>query len=246
MPKDHKRNTKPLQEARKRISDEKYNTLKNTLDDMTRYNEPITISRVCELSGLSKSYLYQNSDAKQLFTQAQKQQKEKAHYSHSTSKNDSDFLLQYKELKRKLLETYYLQRQLLEDANEHLKETNAELKQEVEQAEALYKEKKAHIDKCPKIAVDFFITKDLENKIIPYQFITKYHTLSPVQPTTFYHIKWGTYKIRSKNHTFELLTDSPSIILEKQDDTTFILTITDELKEDTVIEILIKPNQINQ
>lgn len=86
MPKDHKRNTKPLQEARKRISDEKYNTLKSTLDDMTRYNEPITISRVCELSGLSKSYLYQNPDAKQLFTQAQKQQKEKAHYSHSTSK----------------------------------------------------------------------------------------------------------------------------------------------------------------
>lgn len=59
------------------------------------------------------------------------------------------------------------------------------------------------------------------------------------------HIKWGTYKIRSKSHTFELLTDRPGITLQKQDNTTFILTITDELKEDTVIEILIKPNQNN-
>lgn len=32
MPKDHKRNTKPLKEARKRIYDEKHNTLRNTLD----------------------------------------------------------------------------------------------------------------------------------------------------------------------------------------------------------------------
>ena len=59
MPKDHERNTSPLQEARKKIAEEKYNTLKTVLEDMIHNEEEITISRVCKLSRLSKSYLHQ-------------------------------------------------------------------------------------------------------------------------------------------------------------------------------------------
>lgn len=62
MPKDHERNTSPMLEARQKIIQEKYNTLKTVLEDMIHNDELITAPRVCELSGLSKSYLYHRCD----------------------------------------------------------------------------------------------------------------------------------------------------------------------------------------
>ena len=41
MPKDHERNTSPLQEARKKIAEEKYNTLKTVLEDMIHNEEKL-------------------------------------------------------------------------------------------------------------------------------------------------------------------------------------------------------------
>jgi len=66
MPKDHERNTSPMQEARKQISEQKYQTLKIVLEDMIHNHEEITIPRIIQLSGLSKSYLYKNEKVKQL------------------------------------------------------------------------------------------------------------------------------------------------------------------------------------
>ena len=63
MPKDHERNISPMQEARQKIIQEKYTTLKTVLEDMIHNDEQITVPRVCELSGLSKSYIYHNEKA---------------------------------------------------------------------------------------------------------------------------------------------------------------------------------------
>lgn len=90
MPKKHDRNTKPLFEARKKISDGKYETLQTLLKDIVHSKEKVTVSRVCELSGLSKSYLYQNSKAKQLLDKAKEETK---NYPSRTSKMPENMLL---------------------------------------------------------------------------------------------------------------------------------------------------------
>lgn len=64
MPKGHERNTSPMLEARQKIIQQKYDTLKTVLEDMIHNDEQITVPRVCKLSGLSKSYLYHNEKAK--------------------------------------------------------------------------------------------------------------------------------------------------------------------------------------
>ena len=70
MPKDHERNTSSMLEARQKIIQEKYTTLKTVLEDMIHNDEQITVPRVCKLSGLSKSYIYHNEKAKKLFDEA--------------------------------------------------------------------------------------------------------------------------------------------------------------------------------
>ena len=119
MPKDHERNPSPMQEARQKIIQEKYNTLKTVLEDMIHNDEQITAPRVCELSGLSKSYLYHNEKAKKLFDEAKALAEKKASRSYISSYDlertdldinphmrHDDMLLQYEEMKRKLYETY--------------------------------------------------------------------------------------------------------------------------------------------
>ena len=126
MPKDHERNTSPMLEARQKIIQEKYNTLKTVLEDMIHNDELITAPRVCELSGLSKSYLYHNEKAKKLFNEAKALAEEKASRipisSYTLERTDldvnphmhhKDMLLQYEEIKRKLYETYMISFQLL-------------------------------------------------------------------------------------------------------------------------------------
>ncbi len=134
MPKDHERNTSPMLEARQNIIQEKYNTLKTVLEDMIHNDEQISAPRVCELSGLSKSYLYHNDKAKKLFNDAKALAKEKASRSHIDSydlertdldinphMHHADMLLQYEEMKRKLYETYMISFQLLKEENNRLK-----------------------------------------------------------------------------------------------------------------------------
>jgi len=71
MPKNnHERNVAPMQEAKQRQSAQKIQNLKAVLDDMVSCQEAITVTRVCELSGLSKSFLYKNEEAKKLFETA--------------------------------------------------------------------------------------------------------------------------------------------------------------------------------
>ena len=134
MPKDHERNISPMQEARQKIIQEKYNTLKTVLEDMIHNDEQITAPRVCELSGLSKSYLYHNEKAKKLFDEAKALAEKKASRSYISSydlertdldinphMHHDDMLLQYEEIKRKLYETYMITFQLLKEENNRLK-----------------------------------------------------------------------------------------------------------------------------
>ena len=116
MPKDHERNTSPMLEARQKIIQEKYNTLKTVLEDMKHNDEQITAPRVCELSGLSKSYLYHNEKAKKLFDETKALAEKKASRSYISSydlertdldinphMHHDDMLLQYEEIKRKCM-----------------------------------------------------------------------------------------------------------------------------------------------
>ena len=45
MPKDHERNTSSMLEARQKIIQEKYDTLKTVLEDMIHNDEKITVPR---------------------------------------------------------------------------------------------------------------------------------------------------------------------------------------------------------
>ena len=99
---------------------DKINTLKIVLDDLINAGEEITIPRVCELAGCSRSFLYQNEEAKILLKNAK---------SKLSPVNPPDILLQYEELKRKLQDSYILQYQLLSAENERLKEQLADLEQ---------------------------------------------------------------------------------------------------------------------
>ena len=101
---------------------DKITTLKIVLEDLINSKEEITISRVCELAGCSRSFLYQNEEAKTLFKNA------KSKMSHATP---PDILLQYEELKRKLQDSYILQYQLLSAENERLKTQLADLEQQI-------------------------------------------------------------------------------------------------------------------
>ena len=103
MPKDHQRNTSAMLEAQKKKSEEKLQTLKSVLTDMVANKEPITVSRICKLTGLSESYLYKNKEAKELVAQAKKNSKPVP----IPKESDFDIVLQYEELKRKLHESYF-------------------------------------------------------------------------------------------------------------------------------------------
>lgn len=242
MPKNHDRNTQPLLEARKKISDGKYETLQTVLKDIVHSKEKVTVSRVCELSGLSKSYLYQNPKAKQLLDKAKDETK---NYPSHTSKMPEDMLLQYEEFRRKLQDTYLLQCQLLTDANEHLELKRQRLKEEIKQKTAEYKQKKAYWDTCPDIRLYFYADTSIKNGIFFFQFRTKHHIINPLGPKTLFHILWGTYTIFLYGEKLELLTNVPGVTLqtereEKEGENKYLLIITDEIKEDFDIEFLVK------
>ena len=101
---------------------DKINTLKIVLDDLINAGEEITIPRVCELAGCSRSFLYQNEEAKTLLENAKNK---------PTPTTPPDILLQYEELKRKLQDSYILQYQLLSAENERLKTQLADLEQKI-------------------------------------------------------------------------------------------------------------------
>lgn len=141
MPKSHERNISPLLEARKKSSEQKLQTLKTVLEDMIHNKEEVSIPRVCSLTGLSKSFLYQNEKAKNLFTEAKQKS---ARYDSSVKPQGSipsgintsdnfDLLLQYEETKRKLQDSYILQYQLLSAENERLKNEIKEKEEKVKE-----------------------------------------------------------------------------------------------------------------
>ena len=129
MPKSHERNISPLLEARKKSSEQKLQTLKTVLEDMLHNKEEISIPRICSLTGLSKSFLYKNEQAKALFAEAKHKSslydfsvKSKSYVPSGINTSDKfDLLLQYEETKRKLQDSYILQYQLLSAENERLR-----------------------------------------------------------------------------------------------------------------------------
>lgn len=130
---------------------------------MIHNEEEISIKRVCEITGLSKSYLYQNADAKKLFQEA----KSLSSYWHSTTPTDldinpqmkhSDMLIQYEEVKRKLQESYILQCQLLEKENERLRKR-------IEKAHARIEQ----LQNRPEITVHTIPVDIAEDSLLSYQ-----------------------------------------------------------------------------
>ncbi len=235
MPKDHERNTSPLQEARKKIAEEKYNTLKTVLEDMIHNEEEITISRVCKLSRLSKSYLHQNERAKKLFNEAKAIAKEKVKHigevPHNTNLDinpqmyPEDMLLQYEEIKRKLQESYMITFQLLQEENKRLKQ---EIQEHKEQLESLKKSPAFKLHLRPN-EPSFTAYKIESPLMISFE--------SPVEDVVLNGFKWGEYSLSNPYYTFELATPIDGITLEKKDKA-YLLTITDKIKEELTIDIL--------
>ena len=224
MPKDHQRNTSAMLEAQKKKSEEKLQTLKSVLTDMVINKEPITISRICKLTGLSESYLYKNKDAKELVSEAKKNSKPVT----VPKETDFDMVLQYEEIKRKLHESYFLQAQLLTNENERLKEEITDLELQVN-----------YLKSSPKFSIQFKADDSLEDTFFTYhvESIIGNRSFNPVGNTIIENLFWGDYAITS-NLTFRLETTPSGITLEKVSDG-YLLSISDKIKEPKIITIII-------
>ncbi len=224
MPKNHQRNTSAMLEAQKKKSEEKLQTLKSVLTDMVANKEPITVSRICKLTGLSESYLYKNKKAKELVAQAKKNSKPVS----IPKESDFDIVLQYEELKRKLHESYFLQAQLLTNENERLKKEIADLELQVN-----------YLKSSPKFSVEFKADESLEDSFFTFHIesIRGNRSFNPVGETVIENLLWGDYVITS-NLSFKLETTHSGITLEKAHDG-YLLIISDEIKEPMTIKILI-------
>ncbi len=60
---------------------------------------------------------------------------------------------------------------------------------------------------------------------------------SPVENVVLTGFKWGEYSLSNPYYTFELATPIDGITLEKKDNA-YLLTITDKVKEELTIDIL--------
>ena len=221
----HKRNTAPLVEARQRQAAQKLAELKATLEDMVSHQEPVTVARVCELSGLSKSYLYQNAEAKKLLAEA------KAHnISQPSTTNKTDLLLQYEEIKRKLHESYILQVQLLSSENERLKSEISNLEAEV-----------AYLKSSPKFSIQFIADDSLEDTFYSchIESVRGNRVFNPIGDTIIDNLLWGQYIISSAKYSFELETQIEGITLVEKSEN-YLLTISDTVKSPSLIKIVLK------
>ena len=237
MPKDHERNTSSMLEARQKIIQEKYDTLKTVLEDMIHNDEKITVPRVCELSGLSKSYLYHNEKAKKLFNETKTIAEERDKYKTilSVPKNldinphmhHRDMLLQYEEMKRKLYETYMITIQLLKAENKRLKKAiNASQK------------KMEYLQSIPKIKLHI-IPNCLNRGFLSYSITTSKgkRIYNGIGEDTIKGIIWDTYTLFARHFSFELATPIDGITIEKKDNC-YLLTITEKVTEAITIDIL--------
>ena len=237
MPKDHERNTSSMLEARQKIIQEKYDTLKTVLEDMIHNDEKITVPRVCELSGLSKSYLYHNEKAKKLFNETKTIAEERDKYKTilSVPKNldinphmhHRDMLLQYEEMKRKLYETYMITIQLLKAENKRLKKAiNASQK------------KMEYLQSIPKIKLHI-IPNCLNRGFLSYSITTSKgkRIYNGIGEDTIKGIIWGTYTLFARHFSFELATPIDGITIEKKDNC-YLLTIKKKVTEAITIDIL--------
>lgn len=237
MPKDHERNTSSMLEARQKIIQEKYDTLKTVLEDMIHNDEKITVPRVCELSGLSKSYLYHNEKAKKLFNETKTIAEERDKYKTilSVPKNldinphmhHRDMLLQYEEMKRKLYETYMITIQLLKAENKRLKKAINASQKKIE-----------YLQSIPKIKLHI-IPNCLNRGFLSYSITTSKgkRLYNGIGEDTIKGIIWGTYTLFARYFSFELAAPIDGVTIEKKDDA-YLLTITDKVKEEITIDIL--------
>lgn len=237
MPKDHERNTSSMLEARQKIIQEKYDTLKTVLEDMIHNDEKITVPRVCELSGLSKSYLYHNEKAKKLFNETKTIAEERDKYKTILSvpkkldinprMHHRDMLLQYEEMKRKLYETYMISFQLLKEENNRLKKAIKASQKKINYLESIPKIKLHIIPNC------------LNRGFLSYSITTSKgkRLYNGIGEDTIKGIIWGTYTLFARHFSFELAAPMDGVTIKKSNDA-YLLTITDKVKEEITIDIL--------
>lgn len=248
MPKDHERNTSPMLEARQKIIQQKYDTLKTVLEDMIHNDEQITVPRVCELSGISKSYLYHNEKAKKLFNEAKTLAEKKARIPHISSyelesanldinphMHHKDMLLQYEEMKRKLYETYMITIQLIKAENDRLRYEIDKGKKELK-----------YLQSSPNIKLH--INPTCRNRgFLSYKIITKrgHRIDNGIWEDTIKGLRWGTYILVAEHFSFELANPIDGVTItndgkwhENKNANAYLLTITEKVKEDITIDIL--------
>ena len=240
MPKDHERNTSSMLEARQKIIQEKYTTLKTVLEDMIHNDEQITVPRVCKLSGLSKSYIYHNEKAKKLFDEAKALAGKKANHSHISSydlertdldinphMHHDDMLLQYEEMKRKLYETYMISFQLIKAENKRLKKAIKASQKKIQ-----------YLQSIPKIKLHI-IPNCLNRGFLSYSITTSKgkRLYNGIGEDTIKGLIWGTYTLSAKHFSFELAAPTEGVTLDRKNDS-YLLTITDKVKEEITIDVL--------
>lgn len=222
-----------LHEARERIAKVKYASLKHVLEDMVHNREQITISRIVELSGLSKSYLYKNVKVKKLISDAKILSVNPAanidtELSVVPDLNEEDFLIQYEDLKRKLQERYIFESNLISQENKRLKDEISRLETSIEQLQSL-----------PRILVHFVAVGFSEDDYISFMIksLENDSVYNPVgDDRTIAGFTVGKYLLASNGYSFvlESYKDVANILPNGED---YILAINDGIKDGEIIEI---------
>lgn len=146
-----------------------------------------------------------------------------------------DMLLQYEEIKRKLYETYMISFQLIKAENNRLKKAIAKSKKELE-----------YLQSSPNIKLH--INPTCRNKgFLSYKIITQrgHRIDNGIWEDTIKGLRWGTYILVAEDFSFALANPIEGVTIKNDGEwidnkksNTYLLTITDKVKEDITIDIL--------
>ena len=137
-------------------------------------------------------------------------------------------------------DSYILQYQLLSVENERLRQEIEETESKVSVLKAKRDEKIAYQKVSPKFKLHVIPTDIPEDELVTYQLKTcTGKILNPVGEKIINNIIWGEHVFSSPKYAFELADPVNGISLEIRDDS-YVLIISDKVKDSMIIKLLIR------
>ena len=224
-------NNDKLLEKRKELSEEKLKTLQVGLEQLITNGQEITVKNIQSITGLSRSFLYQNKKAKALVEGAKRKSEVFIGPATSPTKLHEDKRverIQSVELKRKLHESYVLQSEILGQENYRIKKELEDKSKYLEELKSL-----------PNIKCHFVGRGFTEDDYVSFSIASEDgSTYNPVgTDRTIQGFTYGKYMISSKGYEFSLLNEKPETYL-RQNGNEYMLFIGKDSGDTIEIEFL--------